>query len=602
MTAPIPVPLLQQWLPVVGGRVVAVNPGARSLKWLALEVHLGRQRVLGCGTIDGLTGPGDDETAAWRQELKTTLAALGPHRRVLVLPQHRVITTTVDVLHEDAAERTRYLESEARKLSGLGDDTLFLGYAALRPFGRLRHPYHMTLCKRDEIRLLLERFGEPALQGEDRVEGDPLEEVVTSAEALWMAFQTSHPEVATAVLVDLGGENTLVTIQHDHQGVHSLTFDGGSNDFTQAVVRSLGCSTASAEERKRAENLLDGPGRVDACAAAVGKWQGEVRRAVSDWLEDYPELGLTTAALPVYVSGGGVLQPGLVAYLNQLGGLRVESWPDDPDGGEEATAYRVGLGAARTLLGSGGPRVSLLPPEYRRERQRREWWAWVQTANVVMVLLVVLVLAVGTWYRTGQIQDKREFVRRTEEGIRRAEAIRKAAQDLSLGYRAIAPILQERQQSLEMLEVLSAVRGARTNQDFWYLLFGDAASYAAAPIVPPSTNPAPAAAGPGPSGVKREYVAELCIPADGDAARRVLSQVVTDLKRQHEQARVDVLPSERKRSVVDPRVFLSNHVYAVSIEMPTHSNGVASVELAPGPAPGPRPRGDRPGPASSTNR
>jgi len=48
---------------------------------------------------------------------------------------------------------------------------------------------------------------------------------------------------------------------------------------------------------------------------------------------------------------------------------------------------------------------------------------------------------------------------------------------------------------------------------------------------------------------------------------RILSQVVSDLGRNPLFARVDVLPHERRRSLADPKVLITNRFFAVAMEL-----------------------------------
>ena len=189
----------------------------------------------------------------------------------------------------------------------------------------------------------------------------------------------------------------------------------------------------------------------------------------------------------------------------------------------------------------------------------------------------------------------------TRAALLSAETVVHLAQRLDAGYATLRPVLRRQQNSLDTLAALAAIRQIRTNDDFWLVLFADAASYAAAPILPPPTNAVNDPVPPPPTNAfppRREFIAELCVPAQGDAARRILSQVVSDLKQRPIFERADALPPERKRAVVDPRVVISNHVFAIAMEVTSNrTNSVLGALLHPdrnlpsrrlGPSPRPR--------------
>jgi hypothetical protein len=269
--------------------------------------------------------------------------------------------------------------------------------------------------------------------------------------------------------------------------------------------------------------------------------------------------------------------------------------------------YWTAFGVALHALGKVARPISLLPPEARAERARALAWQKVQAANLGLILLVFLALGLGTWRHWQSIQQKEQLISETQTALLTAKTLSLLSQRLDAEYELIRPVLQRQRQTVETLRTLAAVQEVRTNNDFWYLLFADPVSYFAGATLPGaalsptnlatslfSTNLAPG---------WREFVAELCIPADGDAQRRTLSSVVTNLKLSPLFVRVDELPAERKRSVVDPKVTISNKVFGIAIEVaPTLASPAAREPRAAAPRPAaPPPKSSVAGPAR-TNR
>lgn len=585
----LPAPFLHQLFPVAGHRLVVIDPGTRTVKVLVADSTFGRLRILSCQTIDPEEG-GSDEAADLRDQLTAVLSELGPHRVALVLPQHRTIASTIDVPHATAAEAERFIESEARKLSGLGEDAMFHGATRLQPLGHLHHPHFVTLCKRDEIRTFIDRYLPAGEEAAEAARGSDLTEVATTGQALFAAMGAAPTAPANAVIVDLGADNTVVAIRVEGQGVHATSFEGGSSQFTATLATENAVSWTAAEARKRTHNVFEGPQASESCARAVEKWYAEVRRAVVEWLDDYPELALTLASLPVFLCGGGAAQPGLAEYLNRLGSLKFHPWPAAPEmaADESMDPYRVAYGAARIALGTAGDTTSLLPPELQRARQHRRGWEILQAANLLLLALIALLLGLATWQKAALLQHKNRLIQQTRTALLSAEAVAQLSRRLEDGYAGIRPVLRRQQQSIETLAAFAAVRQIRTNNDFWFVLFADPSSYGAGTTLPgaaSSTNPPASSPATSSLPTRREFIAEICIPQEGDAARRILSQVVTDLKRNPLFGRVDALPPERKRSVVDPRVAISNHVFAVAMEIAPSEVSVTLDSLAPAPAP-----------------
>jgi broad specificity phosphatase PhoE len=216
-----------------------------------------------------------------------------------------------------------------------------------------------------------------------------------------------------------------------------------------------------------------------------------------------------------------------------------------------------------------------------RGRVRQRAWEGVQSAILALLLVLGGLLVLGTWQQARLLMAKDRLQGRTSAAAATATEMDLLYRRLNVDYELMRPILVRQRQTAEALGALAAVEHARTNDDFWFVSFGDAASYAAGTTLPepvtnrPPASPAPAAAPvPGSPPSRREFIAELCIPSDGEAARRILSQVVADLKQSALFNRVDALPPERKRTIVDPRVVISNHVFAVSMQL-------AGEELSP---------------------
>jgi hypothetical protein len=245
--------------------------------------------------------------------------------------------------------------------------------------------------------------------------------------------------------------------------------------------------------------------------------------------------------------------------------------------------YLVPYGAALLALKRAPAGASLLPAEARETQRRSRTLAAIQTANVLLLGLLLVVLGVGIWQKSALIERKRGLTQQSQSALQTALEIDRLYRQLNLDYERVYPLLLRQRQTLETLQALAAVRASRTNDDFWYVLFADAASYqsgtsglalAPLPVARPVTATNPPAATPATPATRREFIAELCVPREGEALRRVLSDVVANLKRHVLFSRVDTLPAERRNDLVDPKVVVSNRVFAVAME-------VAGRELPP---------------------
>jgi Tfp pilus assembly PilM family ATPase len=566
---------LHRWLPLFGRRLAVLDAGRQTLKILIAEASFQRVRVRHRQTVP-LPAPGHGATEALRELLHATFPELHGVPLVILLPQHRAITQIVDLPRARPADVPVAIETEATRLSGLSDAAMRRAYVRLKPAAEYRNPHWLTLCKADEVEALIERYGHAFATEEEAKSLPPITDVVTSAQALLAAGTVIHPAPANAVFVELGANGTTIAIRAAGQAMFATSLPRGSGEFTATLVKSAGLDKEAAEARKHSTDLLAGEGTDPELAKAVERWFGDVKLVLSEWLEDHPMLGLSLAGLPVYLTGGGAQQPGLVTALNRLGNLHFILWPSPFGASSEAgdQEFVVAYGAALLGLGAVPLRVSLLPPDLAKARQRRRVWEGVQAGVLALLLATGGLLAWGTWQQSRLLATKQQTLRRTRNALALALEMDGLYRHLNLNYEQIRPVLIRQRQTVEALTALAAVERARTNDDFWFVSFADAVSYAAGTTQPePATNRPVVSLTTSTSAVsllapaRHEFITELCIPADGEVQRRILSQVVAELQQTSLFRRVDVLPPERKRNLVDPRVVLSNHVFAVSLQV-----------------------------------
>lgn len=571
-------PFLQQLLPMACRRVVVIDPGSRCLKILVVDAAFGRLRIAHRLAVD--LGEEDLAPEEVRQHLHAITPELGAHQLAMVLPQDRCMAQMLELPAASVRETRRLVEAEATRLSGLADTAMQHGFTKLKPFGRYKNPHSLTLCKTTDVASRLDCFApeESPPPGDDWT-ATGFCEVTPTAQALFAASGAVPSMPSNAVLVDLGANTTVVGILVEGQGVFATTLATGANRFTEKLALLKPCSPETAEAIKRSQNLFKGEGAVSGLGKVVEEWNQGLKRAISEWIEDNPELGFSPATLPVYLCGGGARQEGLLEFLNSLGPFRFQSWPALSKTDTEASTaqYWPAYGLAMLAVLRERRALSLLPPEYREQRNRNQLWRRIQTANVVIISTLIFLLAFGTWQQARLLAKKRHMKTQADAALQTGQTMGTLWRRLDAEYERIQPVLARQRQTMDTLQALATVQGARTNKSYWYLLFADSASYANCPIaVPPGTNaPAatnliampPAATLTNLAPARREFVAELCIPQDGDEARRILNQVVTDLKQSKLYSKVDALPPERKRNLVDARVILTNHVFAVAMEV-----------------------------------
>jgi Tfp pilus assembly PilM family ATPase len=528
-------PRLQRILPLLSRRVVAVDPGSRCLKILVADSTLGRFQVARREQVDLAA-----ETLVTPEEIQEHLQARFPELAglplALVLGQNRCINEVVDLPEVRRDDLRDTLRAEAARLSGLPADSLSCEAIRLPPYAHFQRPHWLTLCKTREVDALIERYGPPFAEPGAEPGPPQLVDVVTTAHALLSAAQRQRLGGDNVVLVDLGANTTTVVLRVRGHGVFATSLPRGTASFAAALAKAAGLSAEEAERRCRTTKLLAGEDADSAVARAVETWAGELRLAVNEWLEDHAVLGLQAASLPAYLCGGGAAQPGLLAHVNTLPGFRLQGWPVEggPREQPERLAFVVAEGAALHALGHVRQRVSLLPAEYRAGVHRQFAWEIVQACVVALLLGLAGALGVGIWRQAGLLVEKRRLTESAAASLAHARRIDDRFLRINSEFERLRPVFQRQRETLRLLEALGAVGRSRTNDSFWYVLFADAASYAGGTVVPGAATNAPAAGGNGPAPTdavfRKEFIAEICIPAEGEAMRATLSQVVAELK------------------------------------------------------------------------
>ena len=573
-------------------RLLAIDPGSQCLKVLLVEEMLGRVSVLRHEVVERHEGGliSEEEIARHAQSV---LQELGEDPVAIALPHYRALSQVIDLPESGNTEIRRLVEAETVKLSGLGESNIVFDYVGLGAFGRHRNPFWLTLCREGEVQRQIERCG---LAHAD------LCEVTTTANSLIAAWQTVHAERDHAVLVDFGAAGTVVAILVDGQAVYTTTFPIGGDTLTEAIAKQQECSFEAAEGLKRACNVAVTPGELEALAAGLDNWLDELKGVLTEWTREHPDLDLSAESFVVVLSGGAAAQPGLAEHLNRRGPLRFQSWPEQSQEGWSGDRFAVAYGTALQALGRSRQPASLLPAEVRDYWKKQHSLHLLHSVTFFLLALVALLLAFGTWQKLEEYLDKRSLLADSRTALEKARLTEKLSQQLGQHYDRLRPVLQKQEQTLNTLQTLALLQQVRSNQAFWHVLFADPKSYYTAPLwgatnAPASTNAPghPAATLTNPPSFKDGFVAELCVPEEGEAQRRTLSRVVAELKRSPLFKNVDSLSADRRRSLVDTNVVLTDRHFALDLELV--ENPFRSPERAAGDkrSPGPDSRaGPRP--------
>ena len=560
-------------------RVAALDPGSRCLKLLLAESDFGRVRIQKEELID-LRAEGLVSSEEIKAHLLATLDAWGSPPLALVLPQHLSISQLIDVPLAPESEIKKLIEDESIRLSGVSESKIVYDFVRTEAAVKNRQQFWVTLAQEGDIRERILRLG---------VEQEDLCEVTTIANALISAYGAMTSASARSILVHMGAQTTVVVVLLAGQGAFATSFQMGGDFLTRALARARNCSEEAAEALKRTTNLLSGTEANAKFREAVDGWVAELNQQLKDWQERHPLPEGERPGIEFVASGGGFELPGLMDYLKIHAGLNVRAWPSGgpPGTAQPAKGFKVAFGAALQALGCTPQSVSLLPEDYRAAWQKRQGQQRLEFASAVLLGACGLVFLLGTWHSLSLIHRKEALLAKVQAGQEAVEANDALTTDLVAEYESLRPFFAAQQATLDALKTLSLLQQSRSNRSCWYVLIADQQNYFSQPLPQTSTNKVgrgsllasstqtPTTFNPSagswlafsnPYPPRAGLIAEVCIPGEAEAARRLLGQIVTELQRQHLFAKVDLLSEDLRRGLAEPKVVIPDRQFVLALD------------------------------------
>jgi hypothetical protein len=440
----------------------------------------------------------------------------------------------------------------------------------------------VTFAQEGEIRERILRLG---------LEQEDLCEVTTTANALIAAYRATCPLSSRAVLVHVGAQTTVVVILLAGQGAFATSFQMGGDFFTRSLARLRNCPEERAETLKCTTNLLSGPEACAEFAGLVDGWVAELKRQLNEWFEQNPGMAPDAASFELVASGGAFEQPGLLDYLKTEAGLNLKLWPksSQPEAVSPAKRFEVAFGAALQALGYSAQPVSLLPDDYRAAWRKRLGRQRLELASVALAVICLLVLGLGTWRQASLYSRKDALLKKVQAAQEAVQANAALTEDLITEYEGFRPLFAAQQNTVDTLKTLALLQQSRSNRSFWYVVLADQQSYfsqppalsvtnklagtnpvVTAPSLPAAATPAFAASTASVTNLSRAkpgFIAELSIPEDAEAARRILSELVkNELNDPRLFAKVDSLSDDLRRDLADPKVIVTNRHMVLALD------------------------------------
>lgn len=539
------------------------------MKLLLAQSDFGHVRIVKEQLVDlraeGLVSP--EET---RDCLQEYLDKWGRPALALVLPQHITISQVMDLPNLPESEVEKVVRDETVKLGGVSDSRILYDFVRLGRAGEAKQRFWVTLGRESEINERIERLG---------LEDEDLCEVTTTATALVTAYTAVAPEHERAILIHAGAQTTTVVIVLGGEGAYASSFQMGGDFFTRALARIQNVGEEEAERRKQEHDLLRGPGALPEFAAAVEGWVAELKRQLNDWFDDNPRLASEAGSFKLVASGGGFHQAGLMEYLQAEAELHLQPWPDEAHarGPKPSPGFEVAFGTVLQALGHSQQPVSLLPENFRTAWNKRLGRQRIEFASLVLLVVCAVLLSLGIWHKRGLVKTKEALLAKVRQGQQALNANLALETELAADYENLRPVLAAHQFTLDSLRTISLLQSARSNQSFWYVLLADQQSYFTLPVPvstnqPARTNAAERAAGGLTTNApvaKLGYIAELTVPETPEAARAVLSHLVSELNKEKLFAKVDLLSEDLRRDLADTKVVLTQAHFALALEFST---------------------------------
>lgn len=250
--------------------------------------------------------------------------------------------------------------------------------------------------------------------------------------------------------------------------------------------------------------------------------------------------------------------------------------------------FEAAFGAALQALGYSAQPVSLLPDDYRAAWRKRLGRQRLELASLGLAVLCALIFAFGTWHQVSLIKRKQTLLTKIEAGQEAVEANDALTTDLAAEDQGFRPLFASQQNTLGTLRTLALLQESRSNRGLWYVLLADQQTYFdlppglavtnklsrtnvfAPPVAHSRSGAAEFALTPAAltnlSPAKPGYIAELCLPGDTDAARKVRRELVDELKQERLFSKVDLLSDDLRRNLADAKVTIPDRDIVLALD------------------------------------
>lgn len=548
-------------------RCIAVDLGQSRVKAILAERKGSRIEVLHAFTLD-LQEEGLLTLEETNRHISRILLEMGNYPVTLAIPQHIAVSHLISLPSEGKARRSRMIEAETQKLTGLSDSAIVYDYFRLKPSQKNRNPVWVTVGREQELE---EQIGR--LHGSGLAVG----EVTNAGNALASAYLATQPPERKVVLIDIGATTTTVVALHRLQPVYAGSFPFGGELFTEALATSRQIPFDDAETLKKTEPIFDRKEEYPEFIEAVERWREEFEKVLGEWLKDETAAG--EEPVTVMLSGGSSLQPGFLEYLQERSRLEYSLWRDSTRGVDSQT-YAVAYGAALAGLKITPVKSSLLPKPLRQERFRAVQLTVVNTVAALLMIALFVLLLTDAAAKRDNLARKMDWIEELNEAYQQTRDVEELLARRNQEYNKIVPVVQRQKNTRDLLRTLALMQKVRAEHDVWFVLLADGRSYierGAAAADPQDESQsstrarAPRERAESPrgeaSGGWNRFVVELSIPGQTRESHEVLRGVVEIFSSGSIFQNVDTLPASERARLVDEAVTLPEQTFPLNLEL-----------------------------------
>ncbi|MFT5289548.1 MAG: type IV pilus assembly protein PilM [Planctomycetota bacterium] len=322
--------------------IVGIDLGSQAVK--AIEVTLDGTEPVITGYASALIEADGDRSNALAKVLES--GAFKSKQVVTSVSGQSVVVRYITMVRMSESELKQAIQFESDKYLPFDADEVVLDCQALERVPTLNGD--SAGAAEDQMSVVLAACKTASIEeqvGEVRKLGLNPVAVDVDVFALANAFEVSgqgnlvmdeeNSETTAIALVDIGASCTSINVVVNGETCFSREIGIGGGDMTQACSRRLGLEVAEAEEIK-----CNPEGRESEISRAIGPVLEDLVSEISlsiDYVENREGLHVEE----VLLSGGGVLAPGVVNFIEQATGRSARTW--NPLEGIRVDASRVDI-------------------------------------------------------------------------------------------------------------------------------------------------------------------------------------------------------------------------------------------------------------------